>query len=226
MDEETNTTPETPAAPPVTPTATNGSSQGEKTFTQAELDAHILAAKQKAARATEKKVRQEYEAKQQPTQTETPKVEAKAETDDAAALRKELAEFKADAAFNEILAENGFNLDKAQRKTMRKLFDPAEPDAIIETITSLGIGKAKAPEAPPTPVSAAPSVAQPKPIPTSPDPGGPNGAPSGEGHRDPKYWSKDHIQRLQREGRLIAEIEAWRDTLPGGGGPFRRHPKR
>lgn len=58
-------------------------------------------------------------------------------------------------------------------------------------------------------------------------PGAPSGAPPEVLEGDATKWSKDYIDRLRSEGKLLSEVEKWRSSLPGGGGGLfrKRIPK-
>lgn len=189
-------------------TAAAGESQEsrERTFTQAELDAIVAKRVAKAEKATERRLR---ETDPNPAQKKEPPPAPG--SDDLAA---KLAALEAKAAVADALAELDWKPSKDDAELLRSAFKSGGEPAMQKLA-----GRLK------------PQQAEVKTVDSPADkyksPGAPSGAPSEVLDRDATKWSRDYIERLESEGKLLPELEKYRGSLPGGGGGLfrKRIPK-
>jgi hypothetical protein len=190
-DEKTET------AEDATATAATGEGQEsrERTFTQAELDAIVAKRVAKAEKAAERRLR---EPESKPTQTKEPP--SAPGSDDLAA---KLAALEAKAAMAEAMAELDWKPSKEDAELLRDAFKSGGESAMQKLAGRLKPQVATKPN---------------EPSGTYKSPGAPSGAPPEVLDNDATKWSRDYVDRLQSDGKLLAELERYRGTLPGGGG--------
>jgi hypothetical protein len=177
----------------------------ERVFTQAEMDAIIgeRLRRDRAARAPA--------APAAPAPAPTP-----AKTQTPQELAAELAQIKAQLAFSDTLSTlpEAARLSLEQRTALRQLFDPANPQALAETIKLFAPATAPAAEAP------APAAEPPAPFVAG---GSAPGAPPREPSLNPLAWDKSDIDAMKQRGEFRQNLDKWRSSLPGGAPLFKRH---
>jgi hypothetical protein len=181
-----------------TSTASESSEAKERTFTQAELNAIVAREKAKAERAAEKRVRQDPEGT---PKKETPPAPG---SEDLAA---KLAALEAKAALAEAMTELDWKPSKDDAELLREAFKNGGEAAMQKLAARL---KPQAPAETGRPVD--------DPTKKYRDPGAPSGAPPEVLDRDATKWSGTYVEQLRSEGKLLAEVEKFRGSLPGGGG--------
>lgn len=186
----------TETAEDATATAAAGESQEsrERTFTQAELDAIVAKRVAKAEKAAERRLR---EPESKTTQSKEPPPAPG--SDD---LASKLAALEAKAAMAEAMAELDWKPSKEDAELLRDAFKSGGEAAMQKLAGRLKPSDAKPDE----------------PASKYKDPGAPSGAPREVLDNDASKWSRDYVERLQSDGKLLAELERYRGTLPGGGG--------
>ena len=185
-------------APPVPP---QSAPTGERTFTQEEVNGIV---ERRLAEERRKKA-PAPEAKQgDPPNGNDPQPDQLSKlTEQLGALTARLSKSEADTAFAEKVA--GLPLTKEQRDILRGM----PPESVDAAIQAFGLAnKANQPNSP---------------VPSYQSPGAPSGAPEEVMQSNAVTWTKDYIDQLRAEGKLLDEVEKWRRQMPGGGaGLFRR----
>ncbi len=202
---EATGTPPTASAPAPAPQVSPAAQ--ERIFTQTELN-HIVG--REVAKERERLARRapEPEAKQ----GEAPKGEDP-KPDELGRLNEQLNTLAARLEESEFAAKvAGLAITAEQRDVLRKLWNPAAPEAMDAAIKAFGVGAPKPAAIAPAPVYS---------------PGPAHGAPEGSMERDATKWSKDYIDQLRASGEFKAKLEEYRNSLPGGGADLfrRRIPK-
>ncbi len=207
--------PEAPAggeAPPLTgpPAEEPPSDAAERVFTQAEMDA-IIGERLRRDRATRAPV-------PPPVAPAAPAADPskKPSTQDVIA---EMAELKARVAFAETLAAlpEAAQLSIEQREAARRLFDPANPAGMADT---LKLFAAPVPAEPAAPAEAPASNGTPF------VPGAAPAAPPREQALNILAWDKSDIAAVQQRGEFRQKLDEYRASLPGGAPMFSRHMPR
>lgn len=236
----TQQTSDQPAEKQETSSTAKAETEGERRFSQEELDEKIEKRLSKERRRIEREVKARLESEMKPKEPEAkPKQEPKQEEatrDDGKSaealsriekVEQDLARERADKLFMETLADNGMSLDKKKRDILRALFDPESPDDIIDTAATLGLNKAE-PQKEEAKVddknNDQPDGEKPGDGPAHiyRSPGAPRSSDDFR-ERDLTKWTKDMVDRMRADGTLMGRILEYRDSLPGGSGTlFRR----
>jgi hypothetical protein len=189
----------TETAEDATATAAAGESQEsrERTFTQAELDAIVAKRVAKAEKAAERRLR---EPETKPAQSKEPP--SAPSSDD---LVSEVAALKSRLALTEAMDDLDWKPSKEDAELLRDAFKSGGAAAMHKLA-----GRLK-PQQETKPVD--------DPTGKYKSPGAPSGAPPEVLDRDATKWSRDYVERLRQEpGAFKRELEAFRNSLPGGGG--------
>lgn len=184
MADEQNTT---STAPVVEVTQTEPAAEGERTYTQAEVDA-LKKQAHDSAFAEARRALKPKRTDEQPKQTKTNRDERGA-SDDAARL---LAQRD---ALDDVLAER--QVSQAQRKQLRDLMqkvDPDEPAAWLESFVESFLGSPAAKQDSKQPATKESAVSQ---RPPHEHPGPPQTVPVWERPSDPFKWTEEDVARLQ-----------------------------
>lgn len=181
MADDTNANPTTEAT-----TEASGET-GEKTFSQADLDAAVAAAAKSAKDAAFAEARKVFKPKRDEAKP------AKEANSDKGEDREARREAQSDAVADAVL---DYGLTKEQRNTLRddlRRADPEDPDAWVKSRMSLYRGQAKADETKSNSQSKETAVAQKSP---GEHPGPPQSPAPWERPSDPFKWTEEQVAQL------------------------------
>ncbi len=202
MSDDPNNKPDSEGDATATSAAGESQEQKERTFTQAELNAIVAKEKAKEARATEKRLRQESDAAQKKEPSPAPGSEE---------LLAKVAALEAKTMLAEAFEELDWKPSKEQSDILRDVFKTGGADVMKRVAATM------------RPAQQATTEAKVDDAGRYKSPGAPSGAPREVLEGDATKWSRDYVEQLRSQGKLLSEIGRWRTTLPGGGdGLFRK----
>lgn len=199
--------PESADDAPATAAAGESQESRERTFTQAELDVIVAKRVAKAEKAADRRHRESEPSTAQ--KKEPPPAPGNDE------LVAKIAAMEVKAAMAEAISELDWKPSKDDADLLRDAFKSGGQPALDKLA-----GRLK-------PQTTTETKSMDDPGKKYKDPGAPGGAPPEVLDRDATKWSLDYINRMRDDGTFKAELEKYRQSLPGGGGGLfrKRIPK-